>query len=87
MKASAANGVKNHMHILICNDDGYSAQGIKALTSVMERFGRVTVIAPEYNHSGASNSLTLNEPLTVTEIDGFRYPFGLHSCRYDGAPQ
>lgn len=57
------------MHILICNDDGYSAQGIKALTSVMERFGRVTVVAPEYNHSGASNSLTLNQPLTVTEID------------------
>lgn len=57
------------MHILICNDDGYSARGIKALTRVMKDFGRVTVVAPEYNHSGASSSLTLNLPLTVTQVE------------------
>lgn len=57
------------MHILICNDDGYSAEGIKALSREMSRFGRVTVVAPEYNNSGASNSLTLNQPLLVTPVE------------------
>ena len=54
------------MHILVSNDDGYSAPGINALAREMRRFGKVTVVAPEHNHSGSSNSLTLNRPLTVT---------------------
>ena len=55
------------MHILISNDDGYMAPGIQALAAEMRRFGRVTVVAPEHNHSGSSNALTLNKPLTVTK--------------------
>ena len=58
------------MHILISNDDGYRAPGIKALAEAMRRFGRVTVVAPDHNHSGASNSLTLNRPLTVEHTEG-----------------
>ena len=58
------------MHILISNDDGYRAPGIDALARVMRRFGRVTVVAPDHNHSGASNSLTLNRPLTVEHMPG-----------------
>ncbi|MEF9996972.1 MAG: 5'/3'-nucleotidase SurE, partial [Burkholderiaceae bacterium] len=57
------------MHILVSNDDGYLAPGIVALAAAMRRFGQVTVIAPEQNHSGASNSLTLSRPLTVTRAD------------------
>lgn len=57
------------MHILICNDDGYSACGIKALAAAMKDYGRVTVVAPEFNHSGTSNAITLNAPLTVTDIE------------------
>ena len=56
------------MHILISNDDGYSARGIQALAKAMAKFGRVTVCAPEHNQSGASNSLTLQLPLRVTEV-------------------
>ena len=55
------------MHILISNDDGYSAPGIQALATEMRRFGRVTIVAPERNQSGSSNALTLNKPLTVTK--------------------
>lgn len=55
------------MHILISNDDGYSAPGIHALAERMRRFGRVTIVAPEHNQSGSSNALTLNKPLTVTK--------------------
>ena len=55
------------MHILVSNDDGYTAEGISALAREMRRFGKVTIVAPEHNHSGSSNSLTLNRPLTVTK--------------------
>ena len=61
------------MHILVSNDDGYTAAGIKALAQEMRRFGRVTVVAPEHNHSGSSNSLTLNKPLTVTHVEDSVY--------------
>ena len=53
------------MKILVSNDDGYSAAGIEALVEVLSPHAEVTVVAPEVNHSGASNSLTLNRPLTV----------------------
>ncbi|MDH5208505.1 MAG: 5'/3'-nucleotidase SurE [Burkholderiaceae bacterium] len=53
------------MRILVSNDDGYLAPGIVALADAMRPLGDVTVVAPEQNSSGASNSLTLNRPLTV----------------------
>ena len=55
------------MHILVSNDDGYSAPGIQKLAHAMSNFGRVTVFAPECNQSGASNSLTLNKTLSVMQ--------------------
>ena len=57
------------MRILISNDDGYSAPGIRALAQAMKRFGEVTVVAPEFNQSGASNSLTLTRPLMVQQVE------------------
>lgn len=62
------------MRILVANDDGYLAPGVAALAAAMRPFGEVTVVAPEQNHSGASNSLTLSRPLTVQQADnGFYY--------------
>lgn len=62
------------MHILVSNDDGYLAPGLEALARAMRRFGTVTVVAPEQNCSGASNSLTLSRPLTVNRAaSGFLY--------------
>lgn len=58
------------MHILISNDDGYRAPGIRALAKAMQPFGRVTIVAPSVNHSGTSNALTLSRPLTVEHLDG-----------------
>lgn len=61
------------MHILISNDDGYQAPGLTALADALGRLGRTTVVAPDRNRSGASNSLTLDRPLRVrTEANGFR---------------
>ena len=56
------------MNILISNDDGYLAPGIQELARRIRRFGNVTVVAPEQNHSGASNSLTLNRPLSARQV-------------------
>jgi 5'-nucleotidase len=62
------------MRFLVSNDDGYLAPGLQALALALARFGQITVVAPEQNCSGASNSLTLNRPLTVSRgSNGFLY--------------
>src|SRR5271169_4764028 len=65
------------MHILVSNDDGYLAPGLRALADALRRLGEITVVAPEQNCSGASNSLTLTRPLTVRRADnGFLFVNG-----------
>ncbi len=56
------------MHILISNDDGYFAPGIAALAQAMCPLGKVTVVAPDRDRSGASNSLTLDRPLFLRQV-------------------
>ena len=48
-----------NMRILITNDDGYQAKGIKVLADIMSRFGEVTVIAPKKHQSGMSMAVSL----------------------------
>ena len=55
------------MKILVSNDDGYFAPGITLLAEALRQLGEVTVVAPERDRSGASNSLTLDRPLTVRQ--------------------
>jgi 5'-nucleotidase len=65
------------MKILVSNDDGYRAQGLAVLARSMAQLGQVTVVAPERNRSGASNSLTLEHPLRVQVGDnGYSYVDG-----------
>jgi len=65
------------MHFLISNDDGYQAEGIELLAEAMSGTGRVTVVAPDRNRSGASNSLTLDSPLYVNRAkNGFYFVNG-----------
>lgn len=60
------------MKILVSNDDGYQAPGIICLAETLQKLADVTVIAPDRNRSGASNSLTLEHPLRVTQAsNGF----------------
>lgn len=53
------------MRILLSNDDGYFAPGLAALAEALSRIADITVVAPERDRSGASNSLTLDRPLTL----------------------
>jgi 5'-nucleotidase len=65
------------MRILLSNDDGYFAPGIAALAQALSTLGTVTVVAPERDRSGASNSLTLDRPLSVRKAaNGFFYVNG-----------
>ena len=57
------------MHILISNDDGYQAPGIRALASALGEIARVTVVAPDRDRSGASNSLTLDSPIRARRME------------------
>jgi 5'-nucleotidase len=59
--------------ILVSNDDGYLAAGINALADALSAIAEVIVVAPDRNHSGASNSLTLHSPLRVHKVDENRY--------------
>jgi len=61
------------MKILISNDDGYRAEGLTALTASLSSLAQVTVVAPDRNRSGASNSLTLDMPLRVVSYDTDRH--------------
>jgi len=58
------------MHILISNDDGYRAPGIVLLAQRVSELAQVTVVAPDRDRSGASNSLTLDNPLRVARGEG-----------------
>jgi 5'-nucleotidase len=65
------------MRILLSNDDGYFAPGLAALAEALSALGDITVVAPERDRSGASNSLTLDRPLTVHKAhNGFFYVNG-----------
>ena len=55
------------MRILISNDDGFFAEGINTLAQVLSDIADVFVAAPDRNRSGASNSLTLENPLRIRE--------------------
>ena len=67
------------MKILVSNDDGYLATGINVLTAALERVADVVVVAPDRNRSAASNSLTLSNPLRVSEVAENRF-------KVDGTP-
>ena len=65
------------MRILLSNDDGYFAPGIAILAEALAHLGEITVVAPERDRSGASNSLTLDRPLSVRESgNGFLFVNG-----------
>ncbi|HSW13753.1 MAG TPA: 5'/3'-nucleotidase SurE [Solimonas sp.] len=67
------------MKILLSNDDGCMAPGLRCLLEHLRSCHEVTVVAPDRNRSGASNSLTLLNPLRVQ-----RHPDGVYCV--DGTP-
>ncbi|MBX6392290.1 MAG: 5'/3'-nucleotidase SurE [Burkholderiales bacterium] len=65
------------MRILLSNDDGYFSPGLAILAEALSDLGEITVVAPERDRSGASNSLTLDRPLIVRRsANGFLFVNG-----------
>ena len=59
--------------ILITNDDGIRSEGIQALARELKRVGRVVIVAPDRERNACARSLTLNQPLHVSEIAPDQY--------------
>ncbi|HEX7416535.1 MAG TPA: 5'/3'-nucleotidase SurE [Steroidobacteraceae bacterium] len=65
------------MKILLSNDDGFRAEGLRRLHEALAGVADLTVVAPDRNRSGASNSLTLDVPLRMFEAEpGVYYVVG-----------
>jgi len=71
------------MHILVTNDDGVQAPGLLALAQAMKELGKVTILAPNRNWSGAGHVKTLENPLRVSET---QIADGTPALTSDGAP-
>jgi len=71
------------LNILLANDDGIYAPGLKALRNALMRLGQVTVVAPATEQSGVGHSITYLSPLTCKEIfDGESF----HGWAVEGSP-
>ena len=67
------------MRILISNDDGYKARGIKVLIKELKNIAQITVVAPSRNRSGASSSLSLDKPIKVTKKEDSLFKLFINS--------
>jgi len=69
--------------ILVVNDDGITAPGIKALMDAMKDLGRVVVVAPDSPQSGMGHAITIGKPLRLDAVDIYE---GIEMYRCSGTP-
>ncbi len=69
--------------ILVVNDDGITAPGIKALMEAMSEIGRVVVVAPDSPQSGMGHAITIGKPLRLDKADIYE---GFETYRCSGTP-
>ncbi len=69
--------------ILITNDDGITAPGIKALVTEMQLLGEVIVVAPDSPQSGQGHAITINDPIRIKKVDIFN---GVEAYECTGTP-
>lgn len=65
--------------LLLTNDDGYEAAGLRALLAELKEFAQVSVVAPSWERSGAAQSLTLRQPIVC-------HPIAENEWAVDGTP-
>ena len=69
--------------ILVVNDDGITAPGIRALMDVMAELGKVVVVAPDSPQSGMGHAITIGSPLRLDQVEIYD---GIESYRCSGTP-
>jgi len=72
--------------ILVTNDDGVTAPGLKALVSVAKEFGKVYVVAPDSPQSGKGHAITLGEPLRLKKVKLFDKMKNVEAYKCSGTP-
>jgi 5'-nucleotidase len=72
------------MLILITNDDGIAAEGIKALAQSLKSIARVVVVAPERERSAVGHAITMHKPLRAKRVT--YYGDGIHAWSVNGTP-
>ena len=60
--------IRSTPHILLTNDDGIQAEGLRALAGALEGFATVSIVAPSHEQSGAAQSLTLRQPIVSHNV-------------------
>lgn len=65
--------------VLLTNDDGYRAEGLRALAEEFSEFAHVDIVAPSWERSGAAQSLTLRQPIVCHRVSE-------HEWAIDGTP-
>ena len=74
---------KNRPRILVVNDDGIDAPGIRALIEVMKELGDVTVVAPDGPQSGMGHAITIAKPLRLDKVNLYE---GVEMYKSSGTP-
>ncbi len=74
---------KQQPTILVVNDDGITAPGIKVLIEAMQQLGRVVVVAPDSPQSGMGHAITIGKPLRLDAIDLYK---GVEMYKCSGTP-
>jgi 5'-nucleotidase len=69
--------------ILVVNDDGITAPGIKALVQAVMHLGKVVVVAPDKPQSGMGHAITIGNPLRLQKVEQF---VGIESYQCSGTP-
>lgn len=72
--------MKKEFNILVTNDDGIAAPGIKALTEVMQEIGSLTIVAPDSPQSGMGHAITINSTLELRHHPHFLNTDNAYSC-------
>ena len=75
--------MKSNPTILVVNDDGITAPGIKVLIDVMKELGRVVVVAPDSPQSGMGHAITIGKPLRFDKVDLYE---GVEMYKCSGTP-
>ncbi len=66
--------------ILVTNDDGIAAPGIRALIAVANEFGKVVVVAPDSPQSGKGHGITISDPLRLNKVDIYGDDIEAYEC-------
>lgn len=82
-KVLKAGTAKKERVILITNDDGITAPGIRNLVEAMRPFGRVVIVAPDSPQSAMGHAITISKPLRLDRVEIFE---GIESWQCSGTP-